>query len=258
LTITSLALAGCATVPPKGDPDALAAYKEVNDPWEDFNRGVFEVNLAIDKAVLKPVAYAYKEVVPKPIKNNIMNFLDNLRTPIILANDLMQLEFERAGDTLVRFLMNSSFGVLGINDFAGEVGIPRHDEDFGQTLAVSGVDPGPYLMLPLFGPSNPRDGIGLLVDILMDPLTYLTGTTFGLSRSAARAVDTRARRWDTINDLERTSLDFYAAVRSLHRQRRADEIRNGIPSAAQPAPMISGTSGDNPAPTGENKASKTE
>ena len=140
--------------------------------------------------------------------------------------------------------MNSTFGVGGINDFAGEVGIVGHDEDFGQTLAVAGFESGPFLMLPIFGPSNPRDGIGILVDILLDPLSapvgYVDSTAFGLGRSGARAVDTRARRYDTINDLERTSLDFYAAVRSLHRQRRADEIRNGAPSANKPAPMISG------------------
>jgi phospholipid-binding lipoprotein MlaA len=163
----------------------------------------------------------------------VKNFLDNLRSPIIFVNDLLQGEFERAGTTLIRFLMNSSFGIAGINDFAGEVGLVRHDEDFGQTLAVAGVDSGPYLMLPIFGPSNPRDGIGILIDFLLDPFQYFTNSAFGLSRSFTRAVDTRARRYDTIDDLERTSLDFYAAVRSLHRQRRADKIRNGAPPENQ-------------------------
>lgn len=240
LVALGILLGGCATVPPESDPEALAAFKKTNDPYEPFNRVMFDVNLALDKALIKPVAFAYKEVVPEVIQNFIKNFLDNLRSPIIFANDLMQGEFERAGTTFVRFLMNSSFGVAGINDFAGEVGLKRHDEDFGQTLAVAGVEPGPYLMLPLFGPSNPRDGIGLLVDILLDPLTYIGNTTFSMSRTAARAVDTRARRYDSFNDLERTSLDFYAAVRSLHRQRRADAISNGAPSAIEAVPMLSG------------------
>ena len=227
-------------MPPESDPEALAAFKKTNDPFEPFNRVMFDVNLALDKALIKPVAFVYKEAVPELVQNFIKNFLDNLRSPIILANDLMQGEFERAGTTFVRFLMNSTFGVAGINDFAGEVGLKRHDEDFGQTLAVAGVESGPYLMLPLFGPSNPRDGIGLLVDILLDPMTYIGNTEFSFARTASRAVDSRARRYDTINDLERTSLDFYAAVRSLHRQRRVDAISNGKPSAIEPVPMFGG------------------
>ncbi len=237
-----LAISGCATEPPSNDPEAVAAYKQANDPLEPFNRAMFEVNLGLDKAIIKPIAYVYKEIVPDIFRNFVRNFLDNLRSPIIFVNDLLQGEFERAGTTLIRFIMNSSFGIAGINDFAGEVDLMKHDEDFGQTLAVAGVESGPYLMLPIFGPSNPRDGIGILVDLLLDPFRYIGNTAFGLARSGARAVDTRARRYDTINDLERTSLDFYAAVRSLHRQRRADEIRNGAPSANRPAPMISGTS----------------
>lgn len=235
----ALTLSGCATEPPANDPEAVAAYKEANDPYEPFNRAMFEVNLGLDKAIIKPIAYVYKEFVPSVFQNFVKNFLDNLRSPIIFVNDLLQGEFDRAGTTLLRFAMNSSFGLGGINDFAGEFGIVGHDEDFGQTLAVSGIESGPYIMLPLFGPSNPRDGIGLLFDTLMDPFGYIAGPIFGLARTGGRAVDDRARRYDVINDLERTSLDFYAAVRSLHRQRRADQIRNGAPLAIKSAPMIS-------------------
>jgi phospholipid-binding lipoprotein MlaA len=206
---------------------------------EPFNRGVFEVNLALDKVILKPVAFVYKEAVPDPIQNMIRNFLDNLRSPIIFANDMLQGEFNRAGTTLFRFAMNSSFGVLGIADIAGDLGFEHHDEDFGQTMAVWGVDSGAFLMLPILGPSNPRDAVGRLVDFLFDPFTYYGSTEFGIARFATRAVDTRARRYDTINELERTSLDFYAAVRSLHRQRRTDEITNGVSTAEQPIPMMS-------------------
>ena len=231
----ALVLGGCASEPPADDPDAVAAYKEANDPLEPFNRTMFDVNLFLDKAVIKPVAFVYKEALPPSVQDNVHNFLQNLRTPIILANDLLQLEFERAMNTLIRFLMNSTWGLGGIIDFAGEAGIPGHDEDFGQTLAVAGVGEGPYLILPLLGPSNPRDGVGILVDLFFDPLTYYGSTTFGLSRLGATGVDFRARRWDTINELERTSLDFYAAVRSLHRQRRNDEIRNGVSKSTKNA-----------------------
>ena len=242
MTVAAVALViglpGCAT-PPKDDPEAMAAFEQTNDPYEPFNRGMFEFNLVLDKVVLKPVAFVYKEAVPDPIRNMIRNFLDNLRSPIIFANDMLQGEFDRAGDTLMRFVMNSSFGVLGIADFAGAAGIEAHDEDFGQTLAVWGAGAGPYLMLPVLGPSNPRDALGLLVDFLFDPFSYIADDEFRIARVAARAVDTRARRYDTINELERTSLDFYAAVRSLYRQRRKDEIQNGVPSAQQPTPMMS-------------------
>jgi phospholipid-binding lipoprotein MlaA len=233
----AVGLSGCAT-PPRDDPEAMAAFKETNDPYEPLNRGVFEFNLVLDKAILKPAAFVYKEAVPDTIRNMIRNFLDNLRTPIVLANDVLQGEFERAGTTLIRFAMNSSFGILGIADIAGDMGFQGHDEDFGQTMAVWGVEDGPYLMLPIIGPSNPRDTIGFLVDFLFDPFTYYADTEYRIGRVAMRAVDTRARRYDTINELERTSLDFYAAVRSLHRQRRKDEISNGVTSAQQPAPLM--------------------
>ncbi len=236
--VVVIGISGCAT-PPKDDPEAMAAFKATADPYEPLNRGIFEFNLVLDKAILKPVAFVYKEVVPGTIRNMVRNFIDNLRSPIILANDLLQGEFDRAGNTLIRFVMNSSFGILGIADVAGDAGIESHDEDFGQTLAVWGVDNGPYLMLPFLGPSNPRDAMGRVVDFLFDPFTYSGETEFGIGRFVMDKVDERAQLYDTINELERTSLDFYAAVRSLYRQRRKDEIRNGGPSAQQPLPMMS-------------------
>ena len=234
----AIGLSGCAT-PPKDDPEAMAAFEATADPYEPLNRGIFEFNLALDKAILRPIAFVYKEAVPGTIRNMVRNFMDNLGSPVILANDLLQGEFDRAGNTLMRFVMNSSFGIFGIADFAGAVGIESHDEDFGQTLAVWGVDNGPYLMLPLLGPSNPRDAMGRLVDFLFDPFTYSGETEFGIGRFMMDKVDTRAQLYDTIDDLERTSLDFYAAVRSLYRQRRKDEIHNGVPTAQQPLPQLS-------------------
>lgn len=236
-----LMVSGCATPPPTNDPDALAAYREANDPYESLNRTVFDLNMNLDRFVLKPVAYVYRNVVPDPIQGWISNALANLRSPIVLANDLLQGEWNRANDTFVRMLMNTGFGLGGVLDIATEFGIPRHDEDFGQTLAVWGMDEGPYIVLPFLGPSNPRDLLGFVVDTAFDPSTYIVyvagADAFGPSKFAGSTVSGRAARYDQINELQRTSLDFYAAVRSLYRQRRNDEIRQGRPAAATPGLM---------------------
>jgi len=231
-----LVMAGCATPPPPGDKEAVAAFKEANDPYEPFNRAMLDFNLALDKALLRPVTSVYREAVPNPIQTGIHNFLQNLRGPVIFANDLMQGEIDRAGTTLLRLAVNSTIGILGVNDFATQAGIEKHNEDFGQTLATWDVEAGPYLVLPIFGPSNPRDGIGLLGDRLLDPLTWFAPFEFQVGRAIGSAVDKRSQTFDQFNDLERNSLDFYSAVRSLYRQKRRDEIRNGAPSANKPVP----------------------
>lgn len=238
-TLTSVAcaaliLAGCATTPPADDKVAMAAFKEANDPYEPFNRVMFDLNLALDNAVLRPAASIYRSVLPEPVQNGVHNFLHNLRSPVIFGNDLLQGELSRASSTLARFAMNSTVGILGLYDFAADVGIKKHNEDFGQTLAVWKVEPGPYLVLPIFGPSNPRDGLGKVADVLIDPLTWLAPFEVQVARTVGAAVDARARNFDQINDLEKNSLDFYSAVRSLYRQRRADEIRNGVPISTNP------------------------
>ncbi len=247
-----LALGGCAT-PPENDPAAMAAFKQANDPLEPFNRNMLKANLVLDDAVLKPIAYVYKETLPQFAQDSVDSFLHNLRTPVILANDLMQGSGDRAWTTVVRFAANTTFGLGGLIDVAADMGYPSHDEDFGQTLAVWGVEPGPYLMLPLFGPSNPRDAIGRIVDSVIDPISYLAPTSWQLGQFGAEAVDDRAMNYDAIEDLKKTSLDFYAAVRSLYRQRRADEIRNGAPTASgsgSPSPL----SGEPESPATDQKA----
>ncbi len=224
------AISGCATPPPAEDAEATAAFRKINDPLEPLNRAVLEFNLVLDKAVLKPVAYVYRRCVPAPLRDNVHNFLSNMGSPVTFANDLMQGELDRAGTVMVRFAMNSSMGVFGINDVAAEFGLPEHEEDFGQTLAIWGVGAGPYLMLPIIGPANLRDGVGTAVDSVIDPFPRLASEELRLGATAGRAVDSRARNYDQFNELEERSLDFYAAVRSLYRQRRADMIRNGAPS----------------------------
>ncbi len=212
----------------------------VNDPFESVNRKIFDFNLALDRTFLRPVARFYVENVPDAIREIVHSVLTYLRTPIILANDLLQGEIDRAGQTVARAVVNTVIGIGGTVDAASKMGIEFHDEDFGQTLAVWGFGEGPYLVLPLLGPSNPRDAIGLGADSFADPVNfYVDDLSISLPRSGAGAIDTRARNLDTLEDLERTSLDFYAAVRSLYRQRRNDEIKNGENEEPVPIPAIS-------------------
>lgn len=238
------ALSACATAP-QGDPEALAEFQKINDPAEPFNRDVFDFNKGLDDVLLKPVTGAYRAVAPEPVRDGVHNFLNNLRTPVILANDVLQGEFLRARDTLVRFLINSTIGVLGFSDQATKFGFEFHNEDFGQTLAVWGVEEGPYVMLPLLGPSNPRDAIGKVVDFFFDPINYWAANTdrqyVTISRTVVSGIDARSQIWDILNDLERSSIDFYAAIRSLYRQSRADSIRNGARQEDQPTPGFSGS-----------------
>jgi phospholipid-binding lipoprotein MlaA len=228
-----LVMAGCAS-PPTNDPEALAAFQEANDPMEPMNRYFFELNNAADELLMKPLAGWYYIALPNFAQDGIRNAINNVRTPVILANDLFQGELERAGTTLGRFLVNSTLGIGGLFDIAARMGMERHDEDFGQTLAVAGVGEGPYLVLPLVGPSNPRDAFGRVVDAFLDPMTYLTFfTDFGwinTTRNGLDLVDFRARNLETLDQLKKGSLDYYATLRSLYRQRRADEISNGNPN----------------------------
>jgi phospholipid-binding lipoprotein MlaA len=243
LCLVLAVVAGCATRPDSKNAEAVAEFEQINDPAEPTNRAIFEFNRAFDSILLKPLAKLYRDFTPQFFQDSVHNFLNNLRTPVILANDVLQGEFKRAGQTIGRFLVNSTVGVGGLMDVAAEMGVPFHGEDFGQTLAVWGVPEGPYVMLPIIGPSNPRDAIGLVVDFIADPLNLWAANTdrewIIYSRTGMRAVDIRARNYDALEDLERTSLDYYAAIRSLYRQRRADEIRNGKEAERRPAPGLS-------------------
>ena len=234
--------AACASAPDPGDHDAVIEFMQVNDPLEPTNRGVFEVNRVLDNAILKPTATVYKAAAPEFVRTRISNILSNLRSPVIFANDVMQGEFKRAVTTFLRFFINTTIGVGGMNDMATALEIEGHDEDFGQTLAIWGIGEGPFVMLPLFGPSNPRDTIGLIVDFFIDPLRMWASNTnrdhVPLARAGVDAVDIRSRNLEILDDLEKSSLDFYAAIRSLYRQRRADAISNGEGSATVPAPSI--------------------
>lgn len=227
----SAAVSGCATKPDPTDEAAVQAYKEANDPLEPMNRYFFEVNMFLDEVLLKQFAGYYNIALPQVAKDGVRGVLRNVNTPVILANDLFQGEGHRAGVTAGRFLVNTTLGVGGIFDVAKSFGMPYHDEDFGQTLAVWGSGEGPYLMLPLLGPSNPRDLGGKVVDKFLDPLTYI-GYIYNVgyintARSGLEAIDTRSRNLQALDDLKKNSIDFYATIRSLYRQHRNDAIRNG-------------------------------
>lgn len=227
--VAAMLLGGCATRPT--DPDDLAYYQETGDPLEPLNRAVFQFNEAADKVFLRPAAIGYRTVVPKGVRVGIRNFLDHIQSPLTIMNALLQGEGERARDTFGRFLTNTILGLGGLIDVASDAGIPKYHEDFGQTLAVWGVEPGPYLVLPLIGPSNFRDGIGYGVDTIVDPAGRYIRDEYGWEGSAVRgtvnAIDWRANNLEAIDELRKSSLDFYATVRSAYRQRRQHEIRNG-------------------------------
>jgi phospholipid-binding lipoprotein MlaA len=243
ILLAMFAIAGCASAP-SDDPESLAEYKKINDPGEPTNRFIFRINQGLDKVIIKPLTSFYRGIFPDPLRTGVHNFLNNLKTPVVLANDVMQGEPERAGDTVMRFLINTTVGIGGLRDQASDWGYEAHEEDFGQTLAVWGVGEGPYIMLPLFGPSNPRDAIGKVVDFFLDPINWWAENADNdwvpLTRTIVSGIDTRDQLWDVLDDLEKSSIDFYAAIRSLYRQRRNEDISNGTGSDKNETPNFSG------------------
>jgi phospholipid-binding lipoprotein MlaA len=235
--LLALGLGACAAAPPADDPEAVAEFRENNDPAEPFNRAMFDVHQAIDRTVLIPVARGYRAVLPPPVRTGIRNALGNLRTPVILVNDMLQGEPRRAGDTLGRFVVNSTIGLGGLFDVAASrFGVRGHSEDFGQTLGTWGMGEGPFLFIPVIGPSNPRDLAGSGVDVAIDPFTWVgqgpTVQALTYTRAGVSAVNTREGLLDPLEQVERGSLDYYAALRSIYRQRRQAEIANRLDGAA--------------------------
>ena len=209
------------------------------DPLEGFNRAMFGFNEFFDALLLRPAAEFYAKVLPPPLQRGIRNFLRNLRSPIILANDLLQGEGERAGITVSRFFINTTIGIGGLSDQAGRMGYFYHNEDFGQTFAVWGSGSGPYLVLPILGPSNPRDLVGTVVEYLVDPVNIWADNQDHDWIPLTRTVSTGVAALEILDEAKKSSLDYYATIRSLYNQRRADEIRNGEDVDDRPAPGFS-------------------
>lgn len=222
---------------------AQAVADDVNDPLEDINRAIFQANEFFYDMFLRGPTEIYLGIVPPPLRSAVSNMLNNIATPVILANDLLQAEWERAGTTTQRFAINTTYGIGGMFDRASEMGIDRHSEDFGQTLAVWGVPEPFYLVLPVLGPSNPRDALGrLFVDMYFDPLgLYMDNIDHDTGiwgRRLTAGVNEFGGVKNELDQIKKTSVDYYAAIRSMYRQKRNSEIRNGAEADLPPIPDL--------------------
>jgi len=222
-----LALSGCATKPT--DATGLAEYNQTNDPLEPTNRFFYRVSDTLDAYTLRPVAQGYVWAVPLPARTGIHNALANFATPVVFFNDVFETRPRRAGDTFMRFLINSTVGVAGVLDVAKGWGYPAHEADGGMTLASWGVPQGPYLFLPVLGPSSPRAVTGFGIDIALSPLTYVPRgyglLTLNWALYGIGAIDARAQVLGDLDQLKKNALDPYATIRSLYRQHRSAEIQ---------------------------------
>jgi len=217
--VFAVALSGCVTLP--------ANSKRVpQDPWESWNRGVYKVNDKLDRAVAKPVARTYVRAVPKPVRTGISNFFQNLRQTTVMVNDALQGKFKAAANDLGRFLLNSTVGMGGLLDPATQAGLDLNDEDFGQTLGHWGVHPGPFVEIPLLGPSDVRDGVGRGVDIFTGPAHYVSNQPVSYSLYVVELVDTRTGLLP-LDETLKNVYDPYAFIRDAYLQRRAYLISDG-------------------------------
>jgi len=222
-----------ATGPARGEESAEAELERdpgsraVYDPWEPMNRAIFAFNEFADHWLVEPLATGWDTVVPEPVQRGIDHFFQNLSTPRRLANDLLQGKPGKAGNTFGRFLINTTFGLAGFFDPASDAGFPPADEDFGQTLGVWGVPPGPYLVLPVLGPSSPRDTAGLAVDaFVFTPEVYFVPFYVSYSLTGTRLLNSRSLALETVRAERASAFDFYAAVRSAYMQYRANQVRD--------------------------------
>ncbi len=243
LAVMPLLVIGCASTASQSggagssEFSAVNGIRPINDPFESVNRIIFTVNKTIDAIFLEPIAVSYRELTPEPIRRNVTTLLRNMRLPLNAVHALLQGKFREAGLSTGRFLTNSV--TLWVGDLMPQV--PYPDEDAGQTLGVvTGTDGGPYLVLPLLGPSNVRDALGRLIDAVIDPVGFVVNGPAGVARTVVDGVDTRARVGDQLDELEAGSLDFYATIRSLYTQRRDSLIRDGrvLDQVQQSAPVI--------------------
>lgn len=226
-----LLTAGCAAVPK--DPAALAAYREANDPLEPMNRKIFAFNMAADKYAMRPIVKGYRKVTTPGFRLKARTFLSNLKTPLTVVNDLLQLNFKNAGRDLSRFVINSTIGFLGVYDVADRMGIAPNYQGFGTTMAVWGIPSGPYLVLPFLGPSNVRDAAGTAANVVFDPFTYISYqndnndvTRAFIIADIVEALAAYENSLELLDEGRKSSLDFYAYMRSMYQQYRKKTIEN--------------------------------
>jgi phospholipid-binding lipoprotein MlaA len=234
-------LSACVTLPPN-------TKRSPQDPWESWNRGVYKFNDGLDRAVAKPVAKAYVKVVPQPVRTGVNHFFTNLSTPTVMINDALQGKFLAAANDLGRFVLNSTVGLAGILDPATPAGLARNDEDFGQTLGKWGVHAGPFIELPLLGPSDLRDAPARVVDSYTNPRQYIknSGVKYGLY--LPDFVDRRAALLPLDSTLQ-TVYDPYAFVRDAYLQRRAYLVSDGKDSGPAADSDLEDPGPDTPPPT---------
>jgi phospholipid-binding lipoprotein MlaA len=214
---------------------AYGESEEPYDPIEPVNRAIFDFNDTVDVYVLEPVARGYRDNVPETVQTGIGNFFENLRYPSYLVSDIFQGKFEQALDHTGRFLINTTLGIGGLMDFATEWGLPVHDEDFGITLAYHGVPAGPYLVLPILGPSNVRDGVGRIVDGFLDPIGWVGYSSLSAGTKVAivagslgvKLVHTRAGLLQAVETAKESSVDYYLFVQGAYYQHRHGVLTDG-------------------------------
>ena len=232
LLLVSFLVSGCTSATKdQGVAESIASQK-VSDPIEPLNRAVFSFNTVFDKVAVRPVAILYRGILPEFVRNRIAYSLDNLSMPVTTINNILQLEFGKAGISTARFVINSTVGILGFFDPASYFGLEADYEDFGQTLAVWGLPTGPYIVLPFLGPSSPRDFTGFLSTSLLDP-TYQVGNStnrdlFRYYRMGVGVVNFRSENIEIFDDLQNNSIDYYAAVRSFYNQSRNSQVSNNL------------------------------
>ena len=229
-----------------GGPAAAAAAAP-RDPWQRFNRRSYAAGGFIDRVLIGPVARTYRRFTPAPLRRGLGNVINNLREPVTAVNGVLQVRTKIVAKAAGRFVVNSTIGVLGLFDVAGRGGLQRQPADFGQTLGRYGVGTGPYLYLPLVGPTTLRDGAGGVVNTLTDPVSLATGgpsTDFALGRTVLRGVDARVAADGTLTAVEEESTDPYATIRSSYLQYREAMVREArgeeevLPDFGEPEPPI--------------------
>jgi phospholipid-binding lipoprotein MlaA len=219
LAIACLTQFGCASLPP-------GAKRDPRDPWERMNRTTFKVNIALDHAVARPIARAYEKVTPRPVRTGVSNFMDNLSYTITMANDLLQLKFKPFAQDTGRFVLNTTVGIGGLFDPASKVGLPKNQEDLGQTFGHWGAKPGPYFVIPILGPSDVRDGIGRVGDTYLSPLQYVRNNYVKYSIYGVELVDTRYRLLPQDKLLDE-AFDPYTLLKNAYLQRRQYLVTEG-------------------------------
>lgn len=213
--------------------DEAAAAQHDYDPIEGFNRGVFWFNDQLDGYVLEPVAKGWDFVVPDPAKDSVTNFFRNVRFPINFGNNLFQGKIAEASGEVGRFAINTTVGVVGLFDPAAGWGLESHEEDFGQTLGYWGLGQGPYVVLPLFGPSSARDTVGLIGNIPMAVYPFFLDTIYTIGPTVVDTVNTRAQYLDEVDQAKEAAIDYYTFVRSAYLQRRAALVDDRAPAETE-------------------------